>query len=166
MKPYKIIECPFCTAQSYDYYAKARPTPGSAVFECPKCGKKSYRDNKLEPALLSYRHYYDITFATGYRLIKLLIVLIYLALAVFVLIKRDTTLSMVCVAGALVIFIAYDVARRIHGKSYRKTEMYKRSVAESLARLENENYAELILAYQAVDEDCPYLERRDAPQQG
>ena len=161
MKPYKIIECPFCTAQSYDMYARAYPTPGSAVFECPKCGKKSYRRNKLEPALLSYGHYYDILFGSRYRLIKLLMVLVYLALAVFVWIRRDTTTAMLCVAGAVVIFVLYDVLRRVHGRAYRKTVMYNRGVDESLARLENENYAELIFMYQTAEVDCPYLTRNN-----
>lgn len=161
MKPYQIIECPFCTAQSYDITARAYPTPGSSVFECPKCGRRSYRKNKLEPALLSYAHYYDITFGARFRIIKVLIVLIYVALAVFVWLRHDTATSMLCVAGAVVLFVLYDVIRRIHGRSYRNTEMYRRSVDESLARLENKNYSELVLAYQKAEENCPYLDREE-----
>ncbi len=157
MKDYQIVRCPFCTAQSYDRTAKRHKTPGSCVFTCPRCGKKSYRENKLEPALLSYGHYYDITFGIMYRIIRLLVVLIYVLLAVYVYTAHNNKIAMISVAGAVVLFVLCEAFRRIHGKKYRNTVMYKKAVADSLERLKSENYSELVFMYQDADEGCPYL---------
>ncbi len=166
MKDYQIVRCPFCTAQSYDRTAKKRKTPGSCVFTCPKCGGKSYRQNKLEPALLSYGHFYEITFGTLYRIIRILVVLIYVLLAVYVYRAHNNKIAMIAVAGAVVIFAVCEAVRRIHGRKYKNTVMYKKAVKDSLERLQSENYAELVFMYQDPDEGCPYLEENGSPEPG
>ncbi|MCR5783461.1 MAG: hypothetical protein K6G90_12105 [Clostridia bacterium] len=165
MKDYQIVRCPFCTAQSYDRTARKRKTPGSCVFTCPKCGKKSYRQNKLEPALLSYGHYYEITFGMLYRVIRILVVLIYVLLAVYVYMAHNNKIAMIAVAGALGIFVICEAVRRIHGKKYKNTAMYKKAVEDSLERLKSINYSELVFMYQNAEEGCPYLEENESGEQ-
>lgn len=156
MKEHQIIRCPHCSCEYFDKKARKGKDVGNPVTECPVCKKISYRGSVFEPAIISGHTYFEIKFASLYSILRKCLAVIYLAFIVVVVIMRDMNVAMSMMAAAMLLYVFYEIARIVHKKSYLKSEAYEDEIAESLERLENDDYAHMITSEQGIDVESVY----------
>ena len=161
MKDYQIFKCPFCSCEFYDSTAKKGKKVGNPLIKCPQCHNKLYRKNILEPALTSGYKHFDIKFSSLYGNLRIGLILMYLVFLVFILITRDFALTMCFVAAAVVLFVLYQAVRMIHRNEYLKSEQYYYEIEQSMNRLSDPKYADMITEVQDIDEESVYYYELD-----
>lgn len=156
MKEHQIVRCPHCSCEYFDKNARKGKDVGNPVTECPVCKKISYRGTVFEPAIISGHTYFEIKFASLYSILRKCLVFIYLAFIVVVVIMKDMNVAMSMMAAAMLLYVFYEIVRIVHKRSYLKSEAYYDAVAQSLERLENEDYAHMITSEQGIDVESAY----------
>lgn len=156
MKDYQIFRCPHCACEYYDSTAKKGKKVGDPMMECPSCGKKSYRNTILEPALIGGKRCFDIRFSSLYGNFRIVLILIYAAFLFAILVTKDMTLSICLVAAAGLLLLLYEITRIGHRSIYLKSDEYNLEITRSLERLADDNYAFSVAKSQGMDEDSVY----------
>lgn len=156
MKDYRVYVCPFCSCEYYDRTARNGKKIGNPMLECPSCGRSSYRNTILEPALVGGKRCFNIRFSSAYGNFRIGIILVYAVFLFFILTQRSLVLSLSLVIAAAVILLLYEIIRIAHRSIYLKSEEYESEILHSLKRLEDESYAKKVTASQGIDSDSPY----------
>jgi|GEM_PF-3199670 endogenous inhibitor of DNA gyrase (YacG/DUF329 family) len=162
MKPkdYKIIKCPYCGAESYDFNAQKTRTIGNPRFKCPSCGKTSFRKNIAEAAFLDPESCFALRYSYEYFLLRILIIVFYAVFLGFIIIEQNVKISIYFAVIAVLLYLIYLLARTIHKKKFLDSHEYKKLVDESMERLSDEKYVKIILQNQKPEKRCPYLQER------
>ncbi|MCD7774928.1 MAG: hypothetical protein LUH40_05035 [Clostridiales bacterium] len=156
MKEYQIFRCPHCQCEYYNKDAVKGKSVGDPMLTCPECGKKSYRSSILEPALISEGRYFDIKFSSVYGNMRIVIILILAVFLFAVLVKRDAYLSIYLVCAGIIVYAIYGLIRAIHMYIFLKSDEYDNDISRSLSRLEDEDYAQMIIHSQKMDRTSVY----------
>ena len=157
MKDYNVFRCPYCSCEYFDEGAGKGKTVGNPVISCPNCGKSILRKSVLEPALIRGSRYFDIRFASLYRKLKYGVIFIYAVFLLLIVMKADLLLSLYLIGMALLIYIAYEIIRVVHMRSFLKSDEYYSEIAFSLNRLSDKKYAEMITEIQGIDSSSVYF---------
>lgn len=156
MKDFQIFRCPFCNCEYYDSTAKKGKNIGNPMMECPSCGKLSYRSSILEPALIGGNRYFNIRFSSLYSNLRIVIILIYAVFLFFILTSKNFTLAIYLVVAAAFLYMLYEIIRICHRHSFLGSDKYDAEISESLERLGDEEYAQMIINLQGIEEDSVY----------
>lgn len=157
MKEYQIFRCPHCACDYYDSTAQKGRSVGNPMLVCPNCSEKSFRKTILEPALIGGKRYFGIKYSTFYSNIRIVLILIYAVFLVTILVTRDMMLSVLFVLAAALLYLLYEVARIAHRRIVLASEEYDNEISLSLERLEDKQYAHIVVASQGIEEDSVYF---------
>ncbi len=156
MKDYQIFRCPYCSCEYYDRTATKGKKVGDPIIVCPQCSKQSYRNTILEPALLSGNRFFDINFSSLYGNIRIALIVIYAIFLFMILIKRSLVLGICLICVSVALYSLYELARVFHRNSFLKSQEYEKELTYSLERLSDEDYAQLVIGMQGVDDTSVY----------
>lgn len=156
MKEYQIFRCPHCACEYYDSTARKGKSVGNPMLECPNCSEKSFRNTILEPALIGGKRYFNIKYSSFYGNIRIILILIYAAFLFTILVTKDMTLSILLVLSATLLYLLYEVARIAHRNVVLGSEEYDYELTLSLNRLQDADYAHLVVSSQGIEEDSVY----------
>lgn len=156
MKDFQIFRCPFCNCEYYDSTAKKGKSIGNPMMECPSCGKKSYRSSILEAALIGGNRYFNIRFSSLYGNLRIVLILIYAVFLFFIITSKNLTLAIYFVVAAAFLYMLYEIIRICHRRSFLGSDEYDDAISESLERLEDAEYAQMIINIQGMEEDSVY----------
>ncbi|MBO5934480.1 MAG: hypothetical protein J6Q94_03220 [Clostridia bacterium] len=156
MKDFQIFRCPFCNCEYYDSTAKKGKNIGNPMMECPSCGKLSYRSSILEPALIGGNRYFNIRYASLYSNLRIVLILIYAVFLFFILTSKNFTIAIYLVVAAAFLYMLYEIIRICHRNSFLGSDKYDVEISESLERLDDEEYAQMIIRMQGIEEDSVY----------
>ncbi len=156
MKDYQIFKCPYCDCEYYDSTAKKGKNIGNPMLECPCCGKKSYRSSILEPALIGGNRYFNIRFSSLYGNLRIGLILIYAVFLFFILMTKNLTLAIYLVVAAAFLYMLYEIIRISHRHSFLGSDEYDDEITDSLERLDDEEYAQMIINLQGMEEESVY----------
>ncbi len=156
MKDYRIFRCPHCQCEYYEASAVKGKSVGDPMMKCPSCGKKSYRGSVLEPALISENRYFDIKFSSLYGNLRIVVILLLAIFLFIVLVKQEFYLSVYLVCAGVIVYAMYGLIRSIHMYLFFKQDEYDDDITRSLNRLEDEDYAKMILKNQKMDKNSVY----------
>ena len=156
MKEYQIFTCPHCACEYYDPTAREGRNVGNPMLVCPNCSEKSFRSTILEPALIGGKRYFSIKYAKLYGNLRIGLILIYAAFLFTILITKDMTLSITFVLAAALLYMMYEVVRIAHRNMVLSSEQYDDEITLSLERLEDKNYAHIVVSAQGIEEDSVY----------
>ena len=85
------------------------------------------------------------------------IIFIYAVFLLLIVMKADLLLSLYLIGMALLIYIAYEIIRVVHMRSFLKSDEYYSAIAFSLNRLSDKKYAEMITEIQGIDSSSVYF---------
>ncbi len=156
MKEYQIFRCPHCACEYYDKTARKGKNVGNPMLVCPNCSEKSFRNTILEPALIGGKRYFNIKYSSLYGNVRIVLILIYAAFLFTILVTKDMTLSILLVLSAALLYLLYEVARIAHRKIVLGSEEYDNEITLSLERLEDRQYAHMVVSSQGIEEDSVY----------
>lgn len=156
MKDYKVFICPCCSCEYFDEDARKGKSVGNPVIKCPNCGEPILRKSILEPALIRGSRYFDLKFSSLYSKLRYAVIFIYAVFLVLIIMKADLLLSLYLIGMALLIYIAYEIIRVVHMRSFLKSDEYFSEIAFSLNRLSDKKYAEMITGIQGIDSNSVY----------
>ena len=156
MNDYQIIKCPHCCCEYYDSSAKDGDDVGNPRTNCPACGKVSYRNSVLEPAIIGGRKFFEVKFASLYKKLMVAIAIFFAIFVVVGIVMKDVHVATGLLAIGMIVVACCEIIKILHRNNYLESEEYKKAVRKSLERLSDENYAHIIIAAQGIDVDSVY----------
>lgn len=157
LKDYKIYKCPYCSCEYYDSTARKGRKVGDPMLECPECGKKSYRNTILEPALISEDTYFNVRFAELYGNLRISLIIVYALFLFLILVQREVMLGVCLVGVSVILYALYELLRVRHKSEFLSSEEYDEELSKSLKRLEDPRYALMVMKGQGIDEESVYF---------
>ena len=156
MNDYQIIKCPHCCSEYYDSNAKDGDDVGNPKTNCPVCGKVSYRNSILEPAIIGGRKFFEVKFASLYKKLMVAIAIFFAIFVVVGIVMKDLHVATGLLAIGMIVVAFCEIIKILHRNNYLESEEYKKAVRKSLERLSDENYARIIIMAQGIDVDSVY----------